>query len=56
MDIINQLHPKLYNFRNDGNYKLMNLPKGIHYGLIAQDVEKVLPNLVKNSKFETGIG
>ena len=55
MDIINQLHPKLYNFRDDGNYKLMNLPKGLHYGLIAQDVEKVLPNLVKNSKFETGL-
>jgi hypothetical protein len=55
MDIINQLHPKLYNYRSDGNYKLMNLPKGLHYGLIAQDVEKVLPNLVKNSKFETAL-
>jgi hypothetical protein len=55
MAIINQLHPKLYTFRNDGDYKLMNLPKGLHYGLIAQDVEKVLPNLVKNSKFETGL-
>lgn len=55
MDIINQLHPKLYNFRNDGDYKSMNLPKGIHYGLIAQDVEKVLPNIVRNSKFETGM-
>jgi hypothetical protein len=52
-DIINQLQPKLYQFRHDGNYKLMNLPQGEHYGLIAQDVEKVLPNLVKNSKFET---
>jgi hypothetical protein len=31
----------------------MNLPQGLHYGLIAQDVQKVLPNLVKNSKFET---
>lgn len=55
MDIINQLHPKLYNFRNDGDYKLMNLPKGLHYGLIAQDVEKVLPNLVKNSKFDPAL-
>ena len=52
MDIINQLQPKLYQFRHDGNYKLMNLPQGEHYGLIAQDVEKVLPNLVKNSKFD----
>ncbi|HVX26975.1 MAG TPA: tail fiber domain-containing protein, partial [Parafilimonas sp.] len=55
LDIIAQLHPKTYNFRNDGNYKLMNLPTGTHYGLIAQDVEKVLPNIVKDSKFETGM-
>lgn len=55
MDIISRLHPKLYSFRNDGDYKLMNLPQGLHYGLIAQDVEKVLPNIVKDSKFETGL-
>ncbi len=53
MNIINQLHPKQYDYRHDGNYKLMNLPQGNHYGLIAQDVEKVLPNLIKDSKFET---
>jgi hypothetical protein len=53
MDIINQLKPKQYQFRHEGNYKLMNLPQGNHYGLIAQDVEKILPNLVKNSRFET---
>jgi polyhydroxyalkanoate synthesis regulator phasin len=53
MNIINELHPKQYDYRHDGNYKLMNLPQGNHYGLIAQDVEKILPNLVKNSKFET---
>ena len=53
MDIINQLKPKQYQFRQDGNYKLMNLPLGEHYGLIAQDVEKILPRLVKDSKFET---
>src|SRR5438105_11729528 len=29
----------------------MNLPIGNQYGLIAQDVEQVLPNLVKDSKF-----
>jgi hypothetical protein len=52
MDVINQLHPKQYQFKHDGNYKLMNLPEGEHYGLIAQDVEKILPTLVKNSKFD----
>lgn len=56
MDIINQLHPKKYDFRQDGNYKLMNLPKGSHFGLIAQEVEKILPNLVKETKFESSYG
>ncbi len=45
MDIINQLHPKKYDYRQDGNYKLMKLPQGTHYGLIAQDVEKYYPTL-----------
>lgn len=54
MNIIDQLHPKTYQFKQDGDYKLMNLPNGQHYGLIAQDVEKVLPYMVKNSKFDVG--
>ena len=53
MEIINQLHPKYYEYRHDSHYQLMNLPKGEHYGLIAQDVEKILPGLVKDTKFET---
>jgi len=53
MNIINQLHPKHYQYRQDGNYQLMNLPKGKRYGLIAEDVEKVLPGLVKESKYKT---
>lgn len=53
MDIINKLQPKFYDYKHDGNLKFMNLPQGKHYGLIAQDVEKVLPNLVKTSKFNT---
>jgi hypothetical protein len=51
MDIINRLHPKFYQYRQEGNYKLMNLPAGDHYGLVAQDVEKILPNLVKDTRF-----
>lgn len=51
LSVINQLHPKTYQYRQDENYKLMKLPQGEHYGLIAQDVEKVLPNLVKDTKF-----
>lgn len=55
MDIINKLKPRQYEFRHDGNYGKMNLPEGNHFGLIAQDVEEVLPNLVKDTKFETNL-
>ena len=53
MDVISQLQPKVYEYRQDGSYKLMNLPLGMRYGLIAQDVEEVLPGLVKKSEFNT---
>lgn len=56
MDIINKLQPKAYEFRRDGNFKFMNLPEGKHYGLIAQDLEQVLPTLVKDTKFNPQIG
>ncbi|HEX5153051.1 MAG TPA: tail fiber domain-containing protein [Parafilimonas sp.] len=51
-DIIKQLHPKMYHYKDDGNFKSMNLPKGDRYGLIAEDVEKVLPGLVKETRFD----
>jgi hypothetical protein len=54
MDIINKLRPKNYEYRQEGNYKLMNLPTGKQYGLIAQDVEQVLPDLIKETEFNTG--
>ncbi len=53
MDIINRLHPRQYEYRQDENYTLMNLPQGVHFGLIAQDVEKILPGLVKETTFFT---
>lgn len=56
LGIIEQLKPKQYDFKHDGVYSKMNLPQGSHYGLIAQDVEKILPNLVKNSKFNMPSG
>ncbi|CAN5179901.1 hypothetical protein BH20BAC1_BH20BAC1_06640 [soil metagenome] len=52
MDIINKLKPKHYDFREDGDYAKMNLPKGHHYGLIAQEVETVLPNLISETEFD----
>jgi hypothetical protein len=55
MNLINQLHPKKYNYRQDGNYGSIKLPQGTQYGLIAQDVEKVLPDLVKDTKFDAPV-
>jgi hypothetical protein len=52
MNIINQLHPKRFQYLQDGEYARMNLPQGEGHGLIAQDVEKVLPGLVKETAFE----
>jgi hypothetical protein len=51
LDLIKQLKPKEYEFRQDEEFKIMNLPRGKHYGLIAQDVESILPNLVKQTSF-----
>ncbi len=51
MDIINKLQPKTYEYRQDGTYKQMNLPKGKQYGLIAQEVEQVLPDLVTEATY-----
>lgn len=52
INVVNQLRPKQYRYRQDGIYQLMNLPQGNHYGLTAQDVEKILPDLVKDTRFE----
>jgi hypothetical protein len=48
--IINKLQPKYYEFKTDAQYTALHLPTGMHYGLIAQDVEQLLPNLVHTEK------
>jgi len=48
MSIINKLNPSVYNFRND-DYKQLNLPEGLQYGLIADEVQQVLPGAVKKA-------
>ncbi len=49
MSILNKLKPKVYEFKTDGKYASLNLLKGNHFGLIAQDVEAVLPYLIKET-------
>jgi hypothetical protein len=46
--LINSLQPKSYEYKN-ASYPSMHLPKGNQYGLIAQEVETVLPQLVKEA-------
>lgn len=43
---MSQLNAKTYEF-DAVNYPSMSLPSGLQYGLIAQDVEQVLPGIVK---------
>lgn len=49
LTLLNSLQPKTYQFIQTGVYGKIGLPKGLQYGLIAQDVEVLFPNLVKNS-------
>jgi hypothetical protein len=46
IDKIKLLEPKNYSYTSDQRYAHMNLPSGNHFGLIAQDLEKVFPELV----------
>jgi len=55
MSIINQLAPKHYEFRSDAKYASLHLPGGKHYGLLGQDLEQVLPDLVHEETFHIPI-
>jgi hypothetical protein len=48
MDIIKKLNPKNYEFKTDEKLVALNLPKGTHYGFIAQELEQVLPYIVND--------
>jgi hypothetical protein len=49
MAIISALKPKYYKYKTEEMYASINLPKGDHYGLLSQEVEEVLPQLVMES-------
>ena len=44
-NIINQLQPKTFDYKLS-DFPNMNLSSGLQYGLIAQDVEAILPDLI----------
>lgn len=49
--IINSLQPKSYTFKT-GEYPNLNMPSGVHYGLLSQNVSTVLPNAVKKGHIQ----
>lgn len=51
LEKIMKLQPKTYFYRHDGVYANMHLPEGEQTGLIAQELEKVFPELVKQSTY-----
>ncbi len=49
LETIMKLNPTTYNFRGNGEYNGLKLSTGLHFGLIAQEVEEVIPSLVKDN-------
>lgn len=48
LSIIHQLNPTFYTFKTS-EFQQMQLPEGIHYGLIADEVRQVIPGIVKRA-------
>jgi hypothetical protein len=44
-EVLKQLRPRTFQFKTQ-DFPSMNLPAGVRYGLIAQEVETVLPELI----------
>ncbi len=49
LDVVLELEPLTYNYKWSNNGVGMQLSKNQHYGLIAQDVERILPALVQKN-------
>jgi hypothetical protein len=47
LETVMELAPKTYDFKND-EFDYLNLPETSQYGLIAQEVQEVLPEIVSN--------
>lgn len=51
LNAVMQLKATTYEYKRNGELAKMNLPEGTQIGLIAQDIEKVLPELIKETEF-----
>lgn len=50
LDLINKFEPKSYEFKQTQQTEKMNFSPGKHYGFIAQDLQKVMPELVRKDE------
>src|SRR5690606_961415 len=46
--ILNALNPVTFSYKQTGIYERMNMPENQQFGLIAQEVEPLLPTLIKD--------
>ncbi len=53
LDLLTQLHPNTYKFDVE-KFSQLNLPESLQYGLLAQEVEAILPDLVSTTQFKNG--
>ncbi|MES2799434.1 MAG: tail fiber domain-containing protein [Bacteroidota bacterium] len=49
--ILNDLNPVTFDYKQNGIYQRMHMPQNLQYGLIAQEVETILPTLIKDGHF-----
>jgi len=49
LGVIKKLKPSTYLYKKGGKYDLLNFPDRKQYGFIAQEVEEILPDLVKTT-------
>jgi hypothetical protein len=49
MNIISKLNPQTYTFKKSDEFLGLSFPEGLRYGFIAQELETILPTLVKKS-------
>jgi hypothetical protein len=52
LDQLSSIEVKEYEYKHEGDMSKMDLPKGIQVGIMAQNIEKVFPQLTKESEFD----
>jgi hypothetical protein len=45
--VLMQIETVSFNYKQTGNAQQLNLPKGVRYGVLAQQVEQVIPSIVR---------